>query len=63
MANFQLRHLEETDLKLQVWRYLTFPKYVSMMIYSALWFAKLSTLIDSDEGAMPAIAAQEMTEE
>ena len=63
MANFQLRHLGEADLKRQVWRYLTFPKYVSMIIYSALWFAKLSTLIDPDEGAMPAIAAREMTEE
>ena len=34
------------------------------MIYSALWFAKLKTLLsmDADEGAMPAIAAREMTE-
>ncbi|MET4478003.1 DUF2971 domain-containing protein [Bradyrhizobium sp. F1.13.3] len=64
MANFQLRHSTEAELNLHVWRYLTFPKYVSMMIYSALWFAKLKTLLsmDADEGAMPVIAAREMTE-
>lgn len=35
------------------------------MIYSALWFAKLKTLLsmDADEGAMPVIAAREMTEQ
>ena len=63
MANFEFRHLTQADLNLHVWRYLTFPKYVSMMVYSALWFAKLKTLLDADEGAMPAIAAREMTEE
>jgi hypothetical protein len=63
VANFQLRHLTQADLDLHVWRYLTFPKYVSLMVYSALWFAKLNSLLsmDADEGAMPAIAAQEMT--
>lgn len=62
MANFQLRHLAQSDLNLSVWRYLTFPKYVSMMVYGAIWFAKLKTLIDADEGAMPKIPDQEMTE-
>ncbi|MCK1407877.1 hypothetical protein [Bradyrhizobium sp. 76] len=64
MANFELRHLTQADLNLHVWRYLTFPKYVSMMVYSALWFPKLKTLLsmDADEGAMPAVAAREMTE-
>ena len=59
VANFELRHLTQADLNLHVWRYLTFPKYVSMMIYSALWFPKLKTLLsmDADEGAMPIIAA------
>ena len=32
-----------------------------MMIYSALWFPKLETLLDADE-ALPTIAAREMTE-
>jgi len=36
-----------------------------MMVYSALWFPKLKTLLsmDADEGAMPIIAAREMTEQ
>lgn len=61
MANFGLRHLSEGDLDLSVWRYLTFPKYVSMMIYGAIWFSKLRNLIDGDEGAIPAVTDQEMT--
>jgi hypothetical protein len=62
-GNFELRHIQQGDLALSVWRYLTFSKYVSMLVYRALWFAKLKTLVDADEGAMPSIAAREMTEQ
>ncbi len=62
MTNFSLRHLSEADLELVVWRYLTFPKYVSMMIYGAIWFSKLKILIDADEGSMPVVAGSEMTD-
>ncbi len=36
-----------------MWRYLTFTKFASLVIYNALWFAKLSILEDESEGTMP----------
>jgi hypothetical protein len=53
----------ESDLDRTVWRYLTFPKYISLLTYGALWFAKLNILTDKYEGAMPSIADAEMLAE
>jgi len=36
-----------------IWRYLTFPKFVSLLTTRALWFSKLSILNDTLEGTMP----------
>jgi hypothetical protein len=57
-----LRHLNEADLDQTVWRYLTFPKYISLLTYHAIWFSKLSILTDRFEGAIPEIADREMRE-
>jgi hypothetical protein len=52
-----LRNIDERDLDNEVWRYLTFPKYISLLTYRAIWFSKLSILTDKYEGAMPAANA------
>lgn len=57
------RNLEESELDTTVWRYLTFPKYISLLTYQALWFSKLNILIDKFEGAMPLKAYAEMLAE
>lgn len=56
--NAQNYNLTEKDLDAVVWRYLTFPKFVSMMSYEALWFCRLSYLSDKFEGAMPRKAVE-----
>jgi GTPase SAR1 family protein len=55
--------ISESDLDKTVWRYLTFPKYISLLTYRALWFSKLNILTDQYEGYMPAIADAEMLAE
>jgi hypothetical protein len=52
--------IHDADLDKTVWRYLTFPKYISLLSYGALWFSKLNILEDEYEGSMPAIADAEM---
>lgn len=49
----QLYNLSESDLDTVVWRYLSFSKFVSMISYEALWFCRLSYLIDKFEGTLP----------
>jgi GTPase SAR1 family protein len=49
----KLQQIQETELDLPVWRYLTFPKFVSLVTYQALWFAKLNILQDQFEGTLP----------
>jgi len=51
LANF--KNLSEADLDLVVLRYLTFPKFISMLTYQALWFSKLNILEDKFEGTLP----------
>lgn len=37
-----------------IWRYLDFTKYVDLLTWDALWFARLNTLGDPFEGTYPA---------
>ncbi len=48
-----LHNISEEDLDTVVWRYLTFPKFIHLISYRALWFSRLRYLIDEFEGAMP----------
>jgi hypothetical protein len=54
------KNLQSADLDRTVWRYLTFAKYISLLAYGAIWFSKLNTLVDKNEGAMPTIPAAEI---
>jgi hypothetical protein len=49
----QLHKLRDDDLDMVVWRYLTFPKFIHLISYGALWFCRLQELIDEFEGRMP----------
>lgn len=55
--------MSETDLDLTVIRYLTFPKFISMLTYQALWFPKLNILRDKFEGGLPLNAERKMRED
>jgi len=50
----QLYNLTEAECDTVVWRYLTFPKFISLVAYGALWFSKLTILSDEFEGRLPA---------
>lgn len=63
MINNYLFNLTEADLDLTVWRYLTFPKFISMLTYQALWFSKLKSLQDQNEGILPTPAKINMGKE
>jgi len=63
MAIKNYKNLDSSDFDRTVWRYLTFPKYISLLTYGALWFSKLNILIDTYEGALPAKADAEMLAE
>lgn len=54
------KNLTEGELDLTVCRYLTFPKLVNMLGYSAIWFPKLNILQDQFEGIMPKHAKEKM---
>jgi hypothetical protein len=54
------KNISQADLDKTVWRYLTFPKYISLLTYGALWFSKLNILTDKYEGSMPRMADMEM---
>jgi len=58
----QFKNLSEADLDLTVFRYLTFPKFISMLSYQALWFPKLNILRDKFEGGLPFHAEKNMRE-
>jgi len=58
-----LKNLDESEFDRPLWRYLTFPKYISMLAYGALWFPKLNILQDKFEGRMPARVDTEMRAE
>ncbi len=40
-------------MELTVWRYMPFPKLVSLLVYQSIWFSKLNILQDQFEGMMP----------
>jgi hypothetical protein len=48
-----LRDITSDDLDRAIWRYMTFPKFISLLTYRALWFSKLKHLDDMHEGKMP----------
>jgi hypothetical protein len=47
------KNIAELELDNTVWRYLTFPKFISLITYQALWFSKLNILQDTFEGCLP----------
>jgi hypothetical protein len=49
----QLYNIREEELDNVVWRYLTFPKFISLVSYKALWFQRLCFLSDELEGTIP----------
>ncbi len=55
-----LRDLTEEDMGLTVWRYMPFSKFISLIVYQALWFSKLNILQDQYEGMMPLATKQMM---
>jgi hypothetical protein len=63
MAIQNYKNIDESDLDKMVWRYLTFPKYISLLTYGAFWFSRLNILADQYEGAMPRLADLEMLSE
>ena len=58
----QLHNLNEGELDKVVWRYLTFPKFISLISYGALWFQRLSSLSDELEGTIPSRTLGSMKE-
>jgi hypothetical protein len=38
-----------------IWRYLTFPKFASLLDLGALWFSKLQILEDAEDGMTPEV--------
>jgi hypothetical protein len=60
MTITKFKNLADSDLDKTVWRYLTFPKYISLLSYGALWFSKLNILADEYEGHMPTKPDAEM---
>ncbi len=56
-------NLTDAEMDDVVWRYLTFPKFVSLITFRALWFSKLSALTDQLEGEMPHKVDREMLDE
>jgi hypothetical protein len=55
-----LRDITEEDMSLTVWRYMPFSKFLSLIVYQALWFSKLNILQDQFEGMMPLTTKQMM---
>lgn len=60
MAIDKYKNIDNSDLDRTVWRYLTFPKYISLITYGALWFSKLNILADEFEGFMTTKTDAEM---
>ncbi|MHA1402098.1 MAG: hypothetical protein ACTSQE_17260 [Candidatus Heimdallarchaeaceae archaeon] len=62
IKNERIKNISENEMESTVWRYLTFPKFISMLTYNALWFPKLKILQDEFEGTLPKKAYQTMQE-
>ena len=54
----KFRNLVRDDKIKTVWRYMSFPKFMSLLTYQALWFSKLNMLEDKYEGTIPAKTKQ-----
>ena len=48
-----IRDLKNEDMNLTVWRYMPFTKFISILVYQAIWFSKMNILQDQFEGMMP----------
>ena len=48
-----IKNIPPEYLDRRVWRYVTFSKFMSVLTYNAIWFAKLNILQDKFEGTMP----------
>jgi hypothetical protein len=59
----KFRNLGGGDLEKAVWRYMPFPKFISLLTYRALWFSKLNLLQDAYEGMIPATPKRQMHQE
>jgi hypothetical protein len=46
-----------------IWRYLTFPKFASVIDLGALWFSKLQILEDAQEGMTPEVTRRTMKDQ
>lgn len=57
---FERLQLGDLDPNATIWRYLTFPKFISLLLTQALWFSKLSMLEDTFEGMTPALTRAAM---
>lgn len=62
MWRAQLYNLQDSDLDKVAWRYLTFPKFISLVSYGALWFQRLSYLSDDLEGTIPSPTMESLKE-
>lgn len=52
-GGLKLMNLKEDELDLAVWRYMPFSRFISLLVYQAVWFSKLHILEDKYEGMMP----------
>ncbi len=59
-VQFEQLRLGDLEPHVTIWRYFTFPKFVSMMATKALWFSKLSILADTLEGMTPELTRAQM---
>src|SRR6266851_4428011 len=59
-VQFEQLRLGDLEPHVTIWRYFTFPKFVSMMATKALWFSKLSILADTLEGMTPELTRPQM---
>ena len=57
---FEQLRLGDPDSHAIIWRYLTFPKFISLLVTRALWFSKLSILADALEGMTPELTRAQM---
>lgn len=59
-SQFDRLRIGDLDPNLSIWRYFTFPKFISLLATGALWFSKLATLEDVQEGLIPEPARSQM---
>ncbi len=55
-----IKNIFANELDSTVWRYLTFSKFISLLVYGALWFTKLNILQDQFEGTLPTTAKESL---